>query len=363
MCGEEVSGRSISRSAYLIEFYQQEDLMSLRLVELFLPETSGRSVQSLLDEKQVLGIWQEKIDGGQAIVRILLRAEDIEAVLDVFDKKFSTVEGFRVLLLPVEATVPRPQEPEESKEGGEEAVEEAKPKPERISREELYNDIADSAKISRVYVVMVVLSSIVAAIGLMHNNITVVIGAMVIAPLLGPNVALSLATTLGDTDLARRAMKVNAVGIFVGLSLSVAIGRLFHVSPDIPEILARTKVGLIDVVLALASGSAGALAFTTGVPAALIGVMVAVALLPPLVVLGMLLGAGFAGKAVGALLLLLTNLICVNLSGVITFLVQGIRPVTWWEADRAKRATRISLIMWLLLLSALVGLILLARGR
>jgi uncharacterized hydrophobic protein (TIGR00341 family) len=116
----------------------------------------------------------------------------------------------------------------------------------------------------RVYIVMVVLSSIVAAIGLMNNNITVVIGAMVIAPLLGPNVALSLATTLGDTDLAVRAMKVNAAGILVGLLLSLAVGRLFLVNPDIPEILARTKVGLIDVVLALASGSAGALAFTAG---------------------------------------------------------------------------------------------------
>ncbi len=337
--------------------------MSLRLVELYLPETEGRSVPSLLDEKQVLGIWQEKMEEDRVIVRILLRAEDTEAVLDGFDKKFSTAEGFRVLLLPVEATVPRPPEPEEAKEEGKEAPKKENPKAQRISREELYNDIADSARISRVYVVMVVLSSIVAAIGLMNNNITVVIGAMVIAPLLGPNVALSLATTLGDTDLARRAIKVNAAGILVGLSLALAVGRLFHVSPDVPEILARTKVGLVDVVLALASGSAGALAFTAGVPATLIGVMVAVALLPPLVVFGMLLGSGFAAKAVGALLLLLTNLICVNLSGVITFLVQGIRPVTWWETDRAKRATRISLITWLVLLFVLVGVILLAQRR
>jgi uncharacterized hydrophobic protein (TIGR00341 family) len=337
--------------------------MSLRLVELFLPGASARAVRSLLEEKQVLGMWQEKMEEDRILVRILLRAEDTEAVLDGFDKKFSTVEGFRVLLLPVEATMPRPPEPEESKEKGKEVLEEEKPKAERISREELYNDIADSARISRVYIVMVVLSSIVAAIGLMHNNITVVIGAMVIAPLLGPNVALSLATTLGDTELALRAMKVNAAGILVGLLLSVVVGRLFLVNPDIPEILARTKVGLIDVVLALASGSAGALAFTAGVPATLIGVMVAVALLPPLGVLGMLLGAGFAGKAVGALLLLLTNLICVNLSGVITFLVQGIRPVTWWEADRAKKATRISLMTWFMLLSALVGVILLAHAR
>jgi uncharacterized hydrophobic protein (TIGR00341 family) len=337
--------------------------MALRLIELFLPGRQARSVESLLEEKQLLGIWQEKLENERVLVRVLLRAEDTEAVMDRFDKHFSTAEGFRMILLPVEATLPRPEVPEEPKQEKAAELPKEKPKPERISREELYSDIEDSARISKVFVVMVLLSSIVAAIGLLHNNITVVIGAMVIAPLLGPNVALSLATTLGDTGLAVRALKTNAAGIFAALSLSLAMGIVFGVSPDIPEIAARTRVGLTDIVLALASGSAGALAFTAGAPTAVIGVMVAVALLPPLVVLGMLLGGGFGYSAVGALLLLLTNLICVNISGVVTFLVQGIRPVTWWEEDKAKRATRISLLMWFLLLSALVGVILLSQRR
>jgi hypothetical protein len=190
--------------------------MPLRLVELFLPSSSVKTVRSLLDEDRFLAIWQEEMEKDRILIRILLRAEETEPVLDLFDKQFSAVENFRAILLPVEATVPRPPEPEEPKEEREEVPEEEKPKPERISREELYNDIADSARITRVYVVMVILSSIVAAIGFMNNNITVVIGAMVIAPLLGPNVALSLATTLGDTGLARSAVKANAAGILMG---------------------------------------------------------------------------------------------------------------------------------------------------
>jgi uncharacterized membrane protein len=85
--------------------------------------------------------------------------------------------------------------------------------------------------------------------------------------------------------------------------------------------------------------------------------MVAVALLPPLVTCGMLLGAGYRQKAFNATLLLFTNIICVNLAGVVTFLLQGIRPITWWEADRAKKATRIAIMLWILLLSALLFII------
>ncbi len=112
-----------------------------------------------------------------------------------------------------------------------------------------------------------------------------------------------------------------------------------------------------DIALALASGSAGALSFTMGLPSALIGVMVAVALLPPLVTLGMLMGAGLTDPAVGALLLLLVNIICVNLAGVGTFLFQGVRPRTWWEASRAKKSTTIAIVIWTILLIILMLII------
>lgn len=181
---------------------------------------------------------------------------------------------------------------------------------------------------------------------------------MVIAPLLGPNMALALATTLGDLTLLRRALLTALAGVATAIVLSVILGVLLQVSPASPEMASRDAVGLGDIVVALASGAAGALAFTTGVSTTLIGVMVAVALLPPLVAFGLLLGGGHAALAMGALSLFLTNLICVNLAGVTTFLVQGIRPATWWEKDRAVKSTRIAIVLWAFLLAALVGMIL-----
>ena len=208
---------------------------------------------------------------------------------------------------------------------------------------------------------MTALSTIVATIGLHRNNVTIIIGAMVIAPLLGPNMALALGTTLGDLSLLKRAIRTSLAGIAMAVVLSIIIGALTNVDPAVSEIASRTQVGLGDIVVALASGCAGALAFTTGVSAALIGVMVAVALLPPLVTFGLLLGTGHSSFATGALSLFLMNLICVNLASIITFMMQGIHPTTWWEKGAAIKATRIAICLWTFLLAALVALILLLR--
>lgn len=184
---------------------------------------------------------------------------------------------------------------------------------------------------------------------------------MVIAPLLGPNMALALATTLGDMDLARKSLKTNSAGLLTGLILSLILGFLLTVDPSNPQIVPRTHIGLIDLILALAAGIAGALAFTTGAPTSLIGVMVAVALMPPLVTLGLMLGSKNFLLALGALWLLLTNIICVNLAGVITFWAQGVRPTIWWEANIAKKATTLSIITSAVLLIILISIIFLSK--
>jgi len=333
--------------------------MSLRLIELMLPASEPPRAEELLGAQEVVDARTLALSDRVGLVRVLLRSEKTEAVTDALSRAFQHVEGFRLLLYPIEATLPRPEEPETP----ESVNDEPKKTPERVSREELYEDVASGAKISVVFVVTVVLSTLVAAVGLLRGDTAIVIGAMVIAPLLGPNVALSLASTLGDARLALKAIETNAVGVATALALSIGLGFALSVDPTVPEIASRTRVGLSDVVLALASGSAGALAFTSGLPTAVVGVMVSVALLPPLVAGGLLLGAGQGALALGALLLVLTNVTCVNLAGVATFLVQRIRPRTWWDAERAKHATWLAIASWLLMLAILVVSILLLQPR
>lgn len=335
--------------------------MALRLVEILLPADLKEAVRETLDEQSTRRAWQESLDDGQILVRIVLDAEDTGPLVDRFQDRFGNSEHFQLLILPVEAAVPREVEKSEKPAKGDEGepAEVSSESRSGLSREELHHDIADMMKLNWVYVAAVILSSIVAAIGMLRDNVAAIIGAMVIAPLLGPNVALAFASTIGDTDMIRRAFLTNIVGLSVSLTLAIVCGMIMTVDPAGPEIASRTQVQISDVVLALASGTAGALALTTGVPAALVGVMVAVALLPPAIAVGLMVGSGQWSAAMGASILLATNVICVNLAGIVTFLVQGIRPRTWWEAERAKRMARIALVIWIGVLSVLVALILL----
>jgi uncharacterized hydrophobic protein (TIGR00341 family) len=334
--------------------------MALRLIEMVLPGEQIKTVQELLQDQPVVDVWYDRISEEQTLVKVLVTTENTEPLIDLFDKNFSIQTGFRLILLPVAASVPRVEEEKPPEKAKEEPPKEEKSTA-RVSREELYTQISATSKLSLSYVVMVVLSAIVTAIGLLNNNVAVVIGAMVIAPLLGPNMALALGTTLGDRDLARKSLKTNIVGILTGLLFSFMLGLFLTVDPTNPQIVSRTQIGLIDLVLALASGIAGVLAFTTGAPTSIIGVMVAVALMPPLVTLGLMLGSHNFLLALGAVWLLLTNIICVNLAGVLTFWVQGVRPTTWWEANIAKRATFVSIITSVVLLGLLISIIFLSR--
>ncbi|UCG52921.1 MAG: TIGR00341 family protein [Candidatus Latescibacterota bacterium] len=305
--------------------------------------------------------WTEELSSGVGRARVLLPAERTEIVLDALQQRFGSRPGFRVLLLRVEATLPKLAEEDDEQDTPAAATPktpDAKDRS-RISREELYQDIVDSARLSSVFLITVSLSTLVAAMGLIRGDVAIVIGAMVIAPLLGPNVALALATTLGDVRLASRSLRTLGAGIVVAGALAFFIGVIIPIEPLEPQLLARTELSLSDVLVAFAAGTTGALAFTTGLPTALIGVMVAVALLPPLVAAGLLLGASQPALALRAAALLLTNVACVNLAGVITFFAQHIRPRTWWEEQKAKKSVRVAIASWVAVLSVLVVLILL----
>lgn len=329
--------------------------MAMRLIELFASQEDIASLPELLEGRDVLGVWEMDLAGDLAGARILVDSRETESVSDWLTQKLGRSEGFRIVLLRVEATIPAPPEPKP--EAAETKTKGRKVGPARISREELFQDVAGSSKVTQLYLLTVVLSTVVAAVGLLRGDVAVIIGAMVIAPLLGPNVALALGSTLGDSELVWRSLKTVAIGVGLALALSVTFGFFVEVSPDNSQLASRATVGPADIALALAAGSAGALAYTSGLPGSLIGVMVAVALLPPTVAMGLFLGAGDLASARGAFFLVATNVTCVNLAGVVTFLAQRVRPRTWWKAKKAKKANRISVAIWLGMLIILVAII------
>ena len=336
--------------------------MALRLIELILPAGNEELIAQVVEDMDIEEIWHLRVSDDRVMSKILIPSEESEALLDAIEKRFSNIDGFRVMVHSIVAALPSKEEEEEEAAKDEEDESDIKRKIGRIYRGELQSGLADTAKLTKVYMVTVSLSVIVAAVGLAKDNVAVIIGAMVIAPLLNPNMALSLATTLADINLAKVALKTLIVGILLAILLSLVLGYALEVDPTTPEIASRTRVGLGDIGIALASGAAGALFLTIGFSTALVGVMLAVALLPPLVTIGLLIGAGSMDLALDALLLLLTNLICINLAGVSTFVAQGVRPLAWWDADKAKKMTVLALIIWGALLGVLMMLVFIWGG-
>ena len=338
--------------------------MPLRLMQVALPADADGTADRLLENYDIVGTWQDPSEQTQRVIQVLVPADAAEPIMDKLEQRYSGRKGFRVLLMSVEASLPRMEADDNgaphAKKAAADKVEKIS-KAGRVSREELYRDISESLGVNRVFLAMAGLSSIVAAIGLLRDDVAVIIGAMVIAPLLGPNVAMALATTLGDWKLLRQSLWTNAVGVACGLGIAVVVGLVFEIDLTIPAIASRTQVGPGDLILALAAGAAGAFAFTRGLSGAMIGVMVAVALMPPLVTFGMLLGSGDFTHAAGALLLVAINVVCVNLAGVATFVAQGVWPRTWWEGERAKRATRRAIVTWLVVLVILIALLWITR--
>ena len=152
------------------------------------------------------------------------------------------------------------------------------------------------------------------------------------------------------------AARTAVCGLALGLALSFAIGLVYEPNLLSGELMSRTVVGLDAPALALAAGAAAALSIATGLPATLVGVMVAVALLPPAASAGLLAGAGEWHLASRAALLLAINVVAVNLAALLVYFFKGIRPRTWLERKSAKRSVTVNVAVWFVLIIALSGL-------
>lgn len=293
--------------------------------------------------------------GDRQVVRLLVDDSHRQAVMDALQNQLGSREFFRIVVMPVEVTLP-PIETDVKE------TEKDKSATAGVTREELYHNISKNSELNSNFLLLVFLSTIVAATGLIENNVAVVIGAMVIAPLLGPNIALALAAALGDTPLMWSALRTNLTGLGMAFVLSLLIGILLPIDVNSGELMARTYVGLDSVVLALASGAAAVLSLTTGLSSVLVGVMVAVALLPPMATAGLMLGSGQPDLASGAALLLAVNIVCVNLAAKMVFLVRGVKPRTWLEKRKAKQSMTTYIVFWFVSLVVLLIAIYL-RGR
>lgn len=216
---------------------------------------------------------------------------------------------------------------------------------------EVYRNIHRDARPDVDFFVMIGLSALIATFGLLQNSAAVIIGAMLVAPLFSPLLAISLSIIQGNVRLLRLAIESTVKGIALAIFLSALLALTAPSKTLTPEILSRGSPNLFDLAVALASGAAGAYAIARkDVAAALPGVAIAAALVPPLGVIGIGFAMGDLSVAGGGSLLFLTNLVAVALAGALTFLLLGFRPGAHGGRDvHLRRGLMVTIILFVLI--------------
>jgi uncharacterized hydrophobic protein (TIGR00341 family) len=189
---------------------------------------------------------------------------------------------------------------------------------------------------------MAMIAGLVALAGLFLDNPVLIIGAMLLAPVLGPINAISVNICLGRLKAAIRANVaiLILIGAVIGLSAATtAIASQFISLPTTGEILTRTKFELVDLAIVLLLGLAGGLALVTELSEILAGVAIAAALLPPAAVAGIELAIGNASLFYGSLTLVVASILGLTLGNVLAFVLKGIHPRRYYQQEEAKKYT------------------------
>lgn len=216
---------------------------------------------------------------------------------------------------------------------------------EPVQLQQLQDDLLEESTINTAYLILIVSSCAIATFGLISNSAAVIIGAMIIAPLMLPIRGLAFGALAGNVLLFRKGLFSVIIGTLLAITLSWSLGLLVGLPSFGSEFLSRSQPTLLDLGIAVVAGSiSGYAKVQPKVSGSLAGTAIAVALMPPICVVGLGLAQGNWALSLGATLLYLTNLLGITLSCMLTFLLAGCAPL-----HRARKA-----LGWAIALTAML---------
>jgi uncharacterized hydrophobic protein (TIGR00341 family) len=332
----------------------------MRLIQLAVPGDTVPAIEGILTDEDIdyyctTEATREKYD---TIVHFSVHTPDVEPVLDrLYEAGLSSTDHGVIVDIETDLfeEIERDQE-SESKMGRHARIADAE------LRTEADNQIMDPYS----FVQMTVLSALVATVGLILDSAAVIIGAMVIAPLLGPALSSTVGTVLDDQGLFWRGVRYQAVGVLVAVGSAALFAwalRATWIAPpglavaDTAQIVERLSPDVLSLILALAAGAAGVLSLATRTKSAIVGVMIAAALIPPAATAGLGLAWGYPVVAIDAGILVLVNILAINLAGLAVFWHLGYRPPTWFGVQHSRKTVlKRSAVLLLVLLTVSVPL-------
>jgi len=333
----------------------------VRLVQISVPRGKREATLGVLDNEGIDYVVNDESSGRDiaAVVTFPLPTNAVEPVLEELrgvglnDDTYTVItEANTVISRDFEALEDRYAEEKDE---------------DRIAREELTAKAEALAPSLTNYVLLTVISAVIATAGLLLDSPAVVVGSMVIAPLIGPAMTANVGTVVDDNELFIRGVKLQAFGLLLAIASATVFAVLVRTANVVPPIADVTSVGqvrervapdFLSLVVALGAGAAGVLSLTSGVSTALVGVMIAVALIPPAATVGIGIAWGQPLVSLGSGVLVLVNILSINLAVLVGLWYQGYRTEHWFREGSARSATvkRIGvLVVSILILSAFLG--------
>jgi uncharacterized hydrophobic protein (TIGR00341 family) len=315
---------------------------AVRLVQVMIPAGKRAAVVRALDDQGVDYVVTDETSGREytAVATFPLPTAAVEPVLERL-REAGIDERTYTVIVAAETVISRrfealEDEYEENAEYGD-----------RISREELQAKADDLASGLGTYVLMTVISAVIATAGLLLDSPATVVGSMVIAPLIGPAMSAAIGTVVDDETLFRRGVRMQVIGVGVAVvaatAFAFALRSLALVPPglnplELAEVSERLAPNVLVLVVAIGAGIAGIVSLITGVSATLVGVMIAVALIPPAAAVGIGIAFTIPRLVLGAGVIVAVNVLSINLSALIMLWYEGYRPQRWFREEEARAA-------------------------
>jgi uncharacterized hydrophobic protein (TIGR00341 family) len=315
----------------------------VRLVQVTIPAGKRQTVLRVLDDEGIDYVVTEETSGREytAVAYFPLPTNAVEPILEELRDVGLDREAYTVVLSAETVVSERFEQLKESYAEKEESEE-------RIARQELEARAEELASSLPTYVVMTVVSAIIATAGLLLDSPATVVGSMVIAPLIGPAMAAAVGSVIDDTDLFRRGAVLQLLGIVLSIVAATAFAIFVQTTNLVPpgldplalsEVEERLSPNFLSLAVAIGAGVAGAISLMTGISAALVGVMIAVALIPPAATVGIGIAYGEPSLALGSAVLVAVNVLSINLAALVVLWYSGYRPQRFFQRDQARVAT------------------------
>jgi len=331
----------------------------LRRIEIICLENQGPSIEYVFKKYKVPVNTQHVISDDQKLLRYIGIAPDplSSSIINELSELIDTrKKELYVTSQTVEATLSEYLTSLEK----ELAEKEVKVKKKKLL-EEYKSLIEPSVEFNKNLLFMIIIGAGVATVGLFANNASLVIGAMLISPLLGPMTAFSFNTAVGKTDKMLKALISGLVLLVAVIGTSVlltVIGLQFSELPLTDEILSRTVISPVFLAVAIALGLAGGIAMSTDIPEIIVGVAIAAALVPPAAVSGIGIALWNFEIFSSALTLTAANIVGLVLGMMIVFFLEGISPRKFFEKEKAQKHMIITITVFICL-SIFLGFLLL----